>query len=107
MAFTEISFKNPNTGAMKSAPVGFSWTTFFFSCFPPLFRGDFKYAIIILLVQFVTFGFGGVIFAFFYNSLYIKGLIGEGYKATGIANGDMNYASSKVGMEIPMFAEAA
>ena len=26
MAFTKIIFKNPNTGAIKEAPVGFSWT---------------------------------------------------------------------------------
>jgi len=105
LAFTEITFKNPNTGAMKNAPVGFSWTTFFFSFFPPLFRGDFKFAVIIFLLQMISFGLAGCVFAFFYNKLYIKELVNSGYKATGIASGDMNYASAKVGFEIPLFEE--
>ena len=71
MAFTSIIFKNPNTGAMKEAPVGFSWTVFFFGFFPPLFRGDWKWAIIILLISCLTMGLSNLIFMFIYNKLYI------------------------------------
>ncbi len=101
MAYTSIIFKNPITGAMKEAPVGFSWTTFFFGFFPAAFRGDWKYALIQLVIAFITFGFSNVVFAFIYNKLYIRDLIGAGFKAQSIASGDMNFASAKIGMEIP------
>ena len=38
---TAIILKN-NVGKIKSAYIGFSWTTFFFGSLPALFRGDFK-----------------------------------------------------------------
>ncbi|MFQ3324237.1 MAG: hypothetical protein ACI90U_002063 [Pseudomonadales bacterium] len=107
MAFTTIVFKNPNTGSMKEAPVGFSWTTFFFGCFPALFRGDWKWAIIQFILLLITAGFSTIVFMFIYNKLYIKDLIGAGFKAQSIANGDMNFASAKVGMEIPLLEVAA
>ncbi len=101
MAYTSIIFKNPNTGAMKEAPVGFSWTTFFFGCFPALFRGDVKYGVIQFVIAMVTMGLSNIVFAFIYNKLYIKDLIGQGFKAQSIASGDMNFASAKIGMQIP------
>ncbi len=106
MAFTSIIFKNPNTGAIKEAPVGFSWTVLFFGGFPALFRGDWKWAIIITLLYFVTFGFSQLVFIFMYNKFYIKDLIGSGYKAQSIGTGDMMYANAKVGMQIPMLETA-
>jgi len=101
MAFTSIIFKNPNTGCIKEAPVGFSWTVFFFGFFPPLFRGNWKWAVILFLLSLITMGLSNLIFMFIYNKLYIKDLIGEGFKAQSIASGDMAYASARVGMEIP------
>ncbi len=101
MAFTSIIFKNPNTGAIKEAPVGFSWTVFFFGFFPALFRGDWKWAIIMFIAAVITMGLSSLVFMFIYNKLYIKDLIGAGYKAQSIASGDMSYAGAKVGMEIP------
>lgn len=101
MAFTSIIFKNPNTGAIKEAPVGFSWTALFFGFFPALFRSDFKYALIMFVIACLTFGLSGFVFAFIYNKLYIKELIGSGFKAQSIGSGNMDYASAKIGMTIP------
>lgn len=101
MAYTTIIFKNPHTGAIKEAPVGFSWTTFFFGLFPALFRGDWKWAVIQFLLAMLTMNLSSIVFCFIYNNLYIKELIGSGFKAESIGSGDFNYASSKVGMQIP------
>ena len=104
MAYTSIMFENPNTGAIKEAPVGFSWTTFFFGFFPALIRGDWKWAVIQLILALITFGLSSLIFMFIYNKLYIKDLIGSGFKAKSIGSGDMDLAASKLGMQIPLFA---
>jgi hypothetical protein len=106
MAFTSIIFKNPNTGAMKEAPIGFSWTTFFFGFFPALFRGDWKWGVIQFILAIITLGISNLVFMFIYNNLYVRDLIGAGYKAQSIASGDMNFASAKVGMEIPKLEAA-
>ena len=106
MAYTSIIFKNPHTGAMKEAPVGYSWTSLFFGFLPALFRGDWKWAIIQLLINLCTFGLGAIVFSFIYNKLYIQDLIGAGFKAQSIASGDMNFASAKIGMQIPMLEAA-
>jgi len=106
MAYTSIIFKNPNTGSMKEAPVGFSWTTFFFGCFPALFRGDLKYGLLQFVIAIITMGFSNIVFGFIYNKFYIKDLIGQGFKAQSIASGDINFASAKIGMQIPMLEAA-
>ncbi len=101
MAFTSIIFENPKTGAIKEAPVGFSWTTFFFGPFPALFRGDYKWALIILILGVITFSLSGLVFMFIYNKLYIKDLILAGFQAKSIASGDMAFAGEKLGMQLP------
>ncbi|MFT4630278.1 MAG: hypothetical protein ACI9WC_003305 [Arenicella sp.] len=101
MAYTSIMFENPNTGVIKVAPVGFSWTTFFFLFFPALFRADWKWGGIQFILIVLTFGCSNFVFMFIYNKLYIKDLIGSGFKARSIQSGDMDWASGKIGMKIP------
>ena len=55
-----------------------------------------------LIIQLCTFGLGAIVLSFIYNKLYIKDLIGAGFKAQSIGSGDMNFASAKIGMQIPM-----
>lgn len=76
-------------GVVKEVKMGWSWTVFFFGIFPPLFRGDFKWAGIFfaigLLLAWTTAGVGNlvlnIIMAVAYNKLYIKDLLNAGYTA--------------------------
>ena len=65
MAFAVISFENKRSNQLKLAPVGYSWTNLIFGFFVPLFRGDWKWAIIFLIVGIVTWGFGSIVTSFF------------------------------------------
>ena len=78
MAFATIKLKSKN-GSIKEAPVGFSWTVFFVSWLVPLSRGDWKWALIIFVPIFITFGLSSILFAFIYNRTYIEGLLKQGY----------------------------
>ncbi|MDQ0195855.1 DUF2628 domain-containing protein [Paenibacillus wynnii] len=77
-----------NAGVIKEVKVGFSWTTFFFGFFPALFRGDLKWAAIMLItaiaVGIFTAGIGawipGIIFSFVYNKVFIKEMLEKGYR---------------------------
>lgn len=73
-----IILKN-HVGQLKQIKVGFSWTMFFFGCFVPICRGDWKYAIISLLAALITGGISWLVFPFFYNKVYINDLIGSGW----------------------------
>lgn len=78
---------NHSNGRMKEVKVGFSWTTFFFGFFVPLFRGDIKWAAIMfvatLIVGGVTGGVGsffiGMLFCFMYNKFYTKDMLKKGF----------------------------
>jgi hypothetical protein len=101
----KLNLKNPNTGIVKAAPVGFSWTTFFFGGFPALFRGDFKWFLIQFLVACVTMGFSNLVFAFIYNKLFITGLLERGYKVKSVDGTTVEYLNTKLGLELPLLAE--
>ena len=100
MAYAKIYFENPNTGQIKEAPVGFSWTVFFFGFFPSLFRGHWAGAIIIFLCALITVSLSNFVFMFIYNKMYIKHLISEGYKAKN-ATADLDFIQQKFGSQIP------
>ena len=48
-----VNLKNPNTNQFKQVKIGFSWTMFFFGFWVPLFRGDWKWLIIMLLLDII------------------------------------------------------
>ena len=77
----KIVLNHPQTSMVKTVKVGFSWTMFFFGFFVPLFRGDWKWAIIIFLTAAVTFSLSSLIFMFIYNKIYINELLEKGYVA--------------------------
>lgn len=72
----------------KEIKLGFSWTMFFFGMFVPLFRGDWKWFLIILGIE-AALTITGLVFiapfiliglSFGYNQLYAKDLYDKGYR---------------------------
>jgi hypothetical protein len=96
----KIIFHNPLTGETKEAPVGFSWTTLLFGFFVPLFRGDWKWALIMAIIDSSTLGLSHIVWAFVYNKLYIKELISKGFKVKEVMNGNLEMARYKVGIPL-------
>lgn len=101
MAYATIVFEHPQSGRIKEAPIGFSWTTLLFGFFPALLRGHWAMAVVMFLLSFITFGISGIVFAFIYNKMYVKYLIGEGFKAKS-ASQDIEFLSQKSGQMIPL-----
>jgi hypothetical protein len=101
MAYNKIIFENTNTREVREAPIGFSWTVFCFGFFPPLFRGDYKWAVIMFVTAIILVGLPWIIFPFIYNKLYIQDLIKSGFKAKSINSGDIKSVETKLGMQIP------
>lgn len=84
----KVKFIDKNKGKIKSSPLGFSWTTFFFGVFAPLFRGDWLGAFGVFCVL-VAAGFAvspitvlviQIVVAIFYNYIYISRLLSKGYE---------------------------
>ncbi|GHV41285.1 hypothetical protein FACS1894187_22910 [Synergistales bacterium] len=55
--------------------VGFSWTVLFFGPFVPLLRGDYKWAVIMLVFDIFTGHLASLVLAFMYNKIYTRSLI--------------------------------
>lgn len=73
-----ITLKN-DKGVTKKVKSGISWTYFFFGSLVPLFRGDWKWTIISLLLAPVTFGISHIVFFIKYNDWYMNDLQDKGY----------------------------
>mgnify|MGYP001261092420 FL=1 len=98
MAFATITFKSKNN-VVKDAPVGFSWTTLLFGFFPALIRGDWLWAIIMLVAAVFTFGLSGIVFAFIYNRLYIQNLLKNGFEVQNYS-GDKSLIERKAQIQL-------
>lgn len=73
----------------KKGVIGFSWTTFFFGFFVPLFRGDVLWAIVMLIAALLTAGISGIVFAFIYNKRYTEKLLKDGFEPVGDSDRDI------------------
>lgn len=74
----EINLKKGDLA--KRGVVGFSWTTLFFGFLVPLFRGDWIWLIVMLLLGLVSCGIANIILAFLYNKFYTTKLLEEGWE---------------------------
>lgn len=75
----KILMKN-HFGQVKVVKIGFSWTVFFFGVFVPLFRGDIKWFLLMLIANMFTFGLASLVFMFKYNDWYMNDLLEKGYQ---------------------------
>ena len=114
MAFAKAYLENQRTGALRTAPIGFSWTMFFFGFFAPAIRGDWKWVAIVLgggiLLALISVGVLGwvpaLVGAFIWNKHYFRGLIEDGYKLRGIDGCDFEALEQNVGFRVPQLALA-
>lgn len=60
--------------------VGFSWTTFFFGPFVPLFRMDWLGLIGMLVLAVITCGISNFVAGFIYNKIYTVRLLNSGWR---------------------------
>ena len=67
-------------GITKQVKKGFSWTALFFGIFVPLTRGDWKWFLLSIVADMVTFGLFWLVFPFIYNKIYLNGLLNKGYR---------------------------
>jgi hypothetical protein len=82
----QVYLRNPQTGEMKKAKRGFSWTCLFFGFWPALFRGDWKWAgigALFAILGLFTLGLVSLSYAivagFKYNEWYLSGLYDRGF----------------------------
>lgn len=102
MAKYNIIMENPNTGIIKKAPIGFSWTTLFFNFFPALLRGDVRGALIILLPTLVIPVIPNIVFAYIYNKIHIKNLLRKGFKVQSLGKLNIEAARKDTGINLPL-----
>ena len=91
-----INLSNPTTNQVKQTKLGLSWTVFFFSWIPMLFRGDWSGAIITffinVLLEFIFFPLViifRIVLLFIYNKMYVKKIIKQGFIPADKASQDI------------------
>lgn len=75
-----VNIKNLKTNQVKQVKAGFSWTVLFWGFLTPLFRGDWKWLIIFLLLDIIgVFTIANIVLSFLYNKFYLQDKINEGW----------------------------
>ena len=100
MAYTTLYMENPRTGQTRKAPLGFSWTGLFFGPFVPALRGDWTWTFIWLALLCFTATIAHWVMPFFYNKLYARKLVENGYIVPGLADSELQEYSYKVGAPV-------
>lgn len=75
----KVTLKN-STGVVKTAKVGFSWTTFFFGGWVALFRGQWGEVVKWFLLNPITIGIWGLCQCWTSNKKHVISLIEKGYE---------------------------
>lgn len=97
MAFTIVTFRHPIMRTIRLTPLGFSWTMLFFGMLVPLFRNDWKHFLISTVLAILTSGFSWLIYPFWYNYIYARNLIKDGFLAEHLGRASKKRFSDYVG----------
>jgi hypothetical protein len=101
MAYAKITLEHPQSGIIKTAPVGFSWTVFVFGPIVALIRGDMLGGFGMVLLIGLTYGISYLVCPFFYNKFYIKRLLKKGFKVVSVEGSDVTTLRGKLGINLP------
>lgn len=66
----------------KKAPIGFSWGVLLLGVVYSIIKKEWKWVIIQLGLDLVTFGLSRIVMPFFYNKLYVLDLLKKGFVPT-------------------------
>ncbi|MDC2828987.1 hypothetical protein PO250_01375 [Limosilactobacillus mucosae] len=119
-----VNLKNETTNQVKQCKLGWSWTVFFFSFWPMLFRQDWIYLICYAAWEVIgnTIAFSNdgafitvssadfiirIVMSVMYNTLYVKGLLKKGWKPADEASKKLMQAKGIVLTESAKSAEKA
>lgn len=84
----------------REVKAGFSWTVFFFGAFPFAFRGQWGWFFLTWIILGATFGFGGIIVAFFANKITARWLAENDWKVTaGIPPASWGFQNARLANE--------
>lgn len=101
MASNTIIFEHPHTGVIKYADVGFSWRLLQFGALLPMYHKQWKIGFVVLTGQTLTFGISNLAAAVWYNKLYIRALVAEGFQAIDTETGTLEEAETLIGLSLP------
>jgi hypothetical protein len=102
MAHSTLQLENPTTGEIIHAPIGYSWTCFFFGFFVPFVRQDWLAGCVTLALTVLLGPIVNIVFLpFMYNKYYINTKVKEGFVVTA-ANSPYSYAQleQKIGIRL-------
>ena len=97
----KLHMQNPNTGIKITAPIGISWTTFFFCPIPAICRGDWKWAFIQAIFLCIAPGLTNIVFSYTYNKSHIKELLSKGFKVVEVEAGTIQLARDATSIDLP------
>lgn len=101
MARNTLFFEHPHTGVIKQADIGFSWRLLQFGALLPMYHGLWKIGILALTGQTLTFGVSNVVLAVWYNKLYIRALLADGFQVTDTETGTLEEVETLIGLSLP------
>jgi hypothetical protein len=95
-----IFVRHRESGLVKRAYLGWSWTYQLFGWFVPVFRGEVGIALLHLAITIFTFGIFQIVMPFLYNKQQMTRLLTSGWELSDSEEVE-TYARKQLGMPMP------